>query len=67
MTAHDILQSHVLPFMQRLPGATFQQANARSHTARMSQDCLRTVTTLLWPARSPEFSSIEHIWDHLGQ
>ncbi|GFU01207.1 uncharacterized protein TNCV_4927931 [Trichonephila clavipes] len=26
---HDILQPHVLPFMQRLPGAVFQQDNAR--------------------------------------
>ncbi|GFX57701.1 transposable element Tcb1 transposase [Trichonephila clavipes] len=39
---YDILQ-HGLPLMQRLPGAIFQQDNARSRTARMSQDCLRTV------------------------
>ncbi|GFW32845.1 transposable element Tcb2 transposase [Trichonephila clavipes] len=44
---HDILQPHVLPLMQWLPGANFQQNNARPHMARMSQDCLRTVTTLL--------------------
>ncbi|GFS56563.1 uncharacterized protein TNCV_4303411 [Trichonephila clavipes] len=31
---HDILQPHVLPLMQRLPGAIFQQDNARRHTAR---------------------------------
>ncbi|GFU32923.1 transposable element Tcb2 transposase [Trichonephila clavipes] len=43
---HDILQPHVLPLMQRLPGAIFQQDNARPHTARVSQDCVRTVTTL---------------------
>ncbi|GFY11340.1 transposable element Tcb1 transposase [Trichonephila clavipes] len=64
---HDILQPHVLPLMQRVPGATFQQNNARPHTARMSQACLRTVTTLPWPARSPDLSPIEHIWDRLGQ
>ncbi|GFV96805.1 transposable element Tcb2 transposase [Trichonephila clavipes] len=63
---HDTLQPHVLPLMQRLPGAIFQQDNARPHTARVSQDCLRTVTTLPWPARSPYLSPIEHIWDHLG-
>ncbi|GFW94413.1 transposable element Tcb1 transposase [Trichonephila clavipes] len=63
---HDILQPHVLPFIQRLPGAIFQEDNAWPHTARMSQDCLLTVTTLLWPARSPDFSPIEHNWDHLG-
>ncbi|GFW37384.1 l-Fucosyltransferase [Trichonephila clavipes] len=43
---HDILQPHVLPLMQRLRGVSFQQDNARPHMARVSQDCLRTVTTL---------------------
>ncbi|GFS98350.1 transposable element Tcb2 transposase [Trichonephila clavipes] len=42
-----------------------QQDNAQPHTARVSQDCLRTVTTLPWPARSPDLSPIEHIWDNL--
>ncbi|GFW67585.1 transposable element Tcb2 transposase [Trichonephila clavipes] len=64
---HDILQPHVLPLLQRLPGAIFQQANARPHMTRVSQDCPRTVTTLSWPARSPDLFSIEHIWDHLGR
>ncbi|GFT15072.1 transposable element Tcb1 transposase [Trichonephila clavipes] len=50
--------------MQRLPGAIFQQDNAWPHTARLSQDSLRTVTTLPWPVRSPNLSSIEHIWDN---
>ncbi|GFV77048.1 transposable element Tcb2 transposase [Trichonephila clavipes] len=63
---HDILQPHVWSLMQRLPGAIFQQDNARPHTARVSQDCLRTVTTLPWPAKSPDLPKIEHMWDHLG-
>ncbi|GFT46346.1 transposable element Tcb1 transposase [Trichonephila clavipes] len=53
--------------MQRLPGAIFQQDNALPHMARVSQDCLGTVTTLPWPAQSLDLSPIEHIWDHLGQ
>ncbi|GFU34755.1 transposable element Tcb2 transposase [Trichonephila clavipes] len=64
---HDILKLHALSLLQWLPGAIFQQDNARSHTARLSQDCLYNVTTLPWPARSPYMSAIEHIWDHLGQ
>ncbi|GFW42868.1 transposable element Tcb2 transposase [Trichonephila clavipes] len=64
---HDILQPHVLPHMQRLPGAIFQPDNARPHMARVSQDCLRTVTTLLWTDRSPDLSLIEYILDHLGR
>ncbi|GFV63586.1 transposable element Tcb2 transposase [Trichonephila clavipes] len=47
---HDILQPHVLPLMQRLQAAIFQQDNARPHTARVSQNCFRTVTTLPWSA-----------------
>ncbi|GFX25394.1 uncharacterized protein TNCV_1423791 [Trichonephila clavipes] len=43
----DILKPHVLPLMQRLPGALFQQKSIQPHTAGVSQDCLRTVTTLL--------------------
>ncbi|GFV28787.1 transposable element Tcb1 transposase [Trichonephila clavipes] len=64
---HDILQLHVLPLMQRLPEDIFQQDNVRPQTARMSQDCILTVTILPWPARSPDLSPIEHIWDYLGQ
>ncbi|GFV87957.1 hypothetical protein TNCV_782371 [Trichonephila clavipes] len=30
-------------------GAIFQKENARPHTARVSQNCLRTVTSLPWP------------------
>ncbi|GFU81762.1 transposable element Tcb2 transposase [Trichonephila clavipes] len=55
---HDILQPHVLPLMQWLTGDIFQQDNARLHTARVSQDCLHTVTTLPWPPMSPYLSSI---------
>ncbi|GFU69592.1 transposable element Tcb2 transposase [Trichonephila clavipes] len=43
---HDILQSHMLPLLQRHPGAISQQDNSRPHAARISQDCLHTVTTL---------------------
>ncbi|GFV41770.1 transposable element Tcb2 transposase [Trichonephila clavipes] len=62
---HDILQPHMLPLMQRLPGAIFLQVNARSHTERVPKDCLRTVSTLPWPARSPDLSPVEHICNHL--
>ncbi|GFV96783.1 transposable element Tcb1 transposase [Trichonephila clavipes] len=34
---------------------------------RVSQDCIQTITTLSWPAGSPDLSPIEHIWDHLGR
>ncbi|GFT43571.1 transposable element Tcb2 transposase [Trichonephila clavipes] len=62
---HDILLPHVLPVMQWLPGAIFQQDNVRPYKERVSQDYLRTVTTLPWLDSSPDVSPVDHIWDHL--
>ncbi|GFW12776.1 transposable element Tcb1 transposase [Trichonephila clavipes] len=52
--------------MQRPLEANFQQDNAQPYTERVSQESLRNVTTLPWPARSPDWSPIEQIWGHLG-
>ncbi|GFX72894.1 transposable element Tcb1 transposase [Trichonephila clavipes] len=43
------------------------QCSVSHGTARVSQDYLRTVTTLPWLARSLDLSPIEHTWDHLGR
>ncbi|GFX17885.1 transposable element Tcb2 transposase [Trichonephila clavipes] len=61
----DILRPHVGPFQNGLPGAIFQQDNARPHTARVAQYFLRHFQTLPWPARSPCLSPVEHVWDQL--
>ncbi|GFX94536.1 transposable element Tc1 transposase [Trichonephila clavipes] len=42
----DFLRSHVGPFLNGLPGAIFQQGNARRHTLRVAQDFLRHLQTL---------------------
>ncbi|GFX86275.1 transposable element Tcb2 transposase [Trichonephila clavipes] len=60
-----VLHRHTAP--TACDGAIFQQDNDHPHTASVSQDCLRTVTALLWPVRSLELSPIEHIWDYLGR
>ncbi|GFV84476.1 transposable element Tcb1 transposase [Trichonephila clavipes] len=49
----DILRPHVRPFLNGLPGAIFQQDNARPQTARVAQDFLRAFETLPWPAHPP--------------
>ncbi|GFW40705.1 transposable element Tcb1 transposase [Trichonephila clavipes] len=33
----------------------------------LSQDSFRILTNLPWPARSSDWSPIEHIWDNLGR
>ncbi|GFX64435.1 hypothetical protein TNCV_4043251 [Trichonephila clavipes] len=59
------LQPHVLPLMQRLPGAIFQQDNAQPHMARVSQNCLRTVTVCLRIAPSMGLRTLELCVDNL--
>ncbi|GFV48931.1 transposable element Tcb2 transposase [Trichonephila clavipes] len=53
----DILQL----FLNGLPGAIFQQDNARPHTARVAQYFLRNFQTLPWPTRFPDLSPVEHV------
>ncbi|GFW29882.1 transposable element Tc1 transposase [Trichonephila clavipes] len=47
----DILRPLVGPFLNSLPGAIFQEDNARPHTARVAQDFLRHFQTFPWPTR----------------
>ncbi|GFY20670.1 transposable element Tcb1 transposase [Trichonephila clavipes] len=63
--ADDILRPHVGSFLNGLPGAIFQQDNARPHTARVAQDFLRHFQTLPWPSHSPDLSPVVHVWDQL--
>ncbi|GFV88241.1 DDE_3 domain-containing protein [Trichonephila clavipes] len=56
----DILQPHVGPFLKGLPGAIFEQDNARPHTVRVAQDFLRHFQTL-----PPDLFPVEHVWNQL--
>ncbi|GFT60578.1 DDE_3 domain-containing protein [Trichonephila clavipes] len=57
----DILRPHVGPFLNGLPGAIFQQDNARPHTARVAQEFLHHFQTLPWPSHSPDLCPVEHV------
>ena len=61
----EVLQPKVLPLLQATPLAIFQQDNARPHMARIVQALFqrRRVSLLPWPARSPDMSPNEHVWD----
>ncbi|UYV70138.1 hypothetical protein LAZ67_7001946, partial [Cordylochernes scorpioides] len=65
----EVLEPVVLPYLQDLPTAIFQQDNARPHVARIVQRFFinRHIELLPWPARSPELSPIENMWSMVAQ
>ena len=65
----EVLQPEGLPLLQATQHAIFQQENARPHVARIVQAFFqrRRVSPLPWPARSPDMSPIEHVWDMVGR
>ncbi|GFX38211.1 transposable element Tc1 transposase [Trichonephila clavipes] len=65
----EVLQYKVIPFLQDIPEAIFQQDNACPYVAKTLQDfcTAQHMQLLLWPAYSPVMSPIEHVWDLVGQ
>jgi transposase len=65
----EIIEPVVVLYLQQGNVGIFQHDNARPHTARQTQNILRihNVNVLRWPARSPDLSPIEHLWDNLGR
>uniref|UniRef100_A0A0L8GVX8 Tc1-like transposase DDE domain-containing protein n=1 Tax=Octopus bimaculoides TaxID=37653 RepID=A0A0L8GVX8_OCTBM len=57
------LRPHIVTYFTRHRNHVFQDDNARTHTASYRTDFLQqqNIHTLLWPARSPDFNSIEHL------
>ncbi|GFW57857.1 transposable element Tcb1 transposase [Trichonephila clavipes] len=63
----EVLEPVVLPYLQGLATAIFQQDNARPHGARIVQRFFvnHQNELLPWPARSPDLSPIEAAWSAL--
>lgn len=63
----QVIRPVVIPFMNTIPNGVFQQDNARPHTAVITRVALQHVPIMPWPARSPDLSAIEHVWDAMGR
>ncbi|UYV63266.1 hypothetical protein LAZ67_2003581 [Cordylochernes scorpioides] len=63
----EVLKPVVLPYLQSLPTAIFQQDNSRPHMTRIVQRFNRQIKLLPWPARSPDLSPIENMWSMVAE
>ncbi|GFW85192.1 uncharacterized protein TNCV_3249321 [Trichonephila clavipes] len=64
---NDILRTVLLLFLLQFLGLIFQPDNTKLHIIRVAMNCLTTYQTLLWPSRSPDLSSAQHVWDMMGR
>ena len=65
----EVLQPEVLPLLQATPHAIFRAGQCPATRGKQCASLLqrRRVSLLPWPARSPDMSPIEHVWDMVGR
>ncbi|KFM61440.1 Transposable element Tcb1 transposase, partial [Stegodyphus mimosarum] len=65
-----ILEQHVRLFRGSMGAQfVFVDDNARPHRANNLTECLQSedITSMDWPAFSPDLNTVEHVWDMLGR
>ncbi|PRD24845.1 UNVERIFIED_CONTAM: Transposable element Tcb1 transposase [Trichonephila clavipes] len=65
----EVLEPVVLPYLQGLATAIFQQENAQPHVARIVQRFFVNyqIELLSWTAHSPHLSPLENMWFMVAQ
>ncbi|GFX73527.1 transposable element Tcb1 transposase [Trichonephila clavipes] len=65
----EVMEPVILPYVQGLATAIFQQDNAGPHVARIVQRFFvnHQIELLPWPALSPDLSQIENMWSMVAQ
>ncbi|GFU78135.1 transposable element Tcb1 transposase [Trichonephila clavipes] len=65
----EVLEPDVLPYLQGLASAIFQQDNTQPHVARIVQRFFVNyqIELLPWPAYAPGLSPIENVWSMVAQ
>ncbi|GFT20861.1 transposable element Tc1 transposase [Trichonephila clavipes] len=62
-----MLQPEVVPFLQSIPGAIFQQDNASPHIAKTVRNFCSAQHVQLFPRPASPMSPIEHMWNLVGR
>ena len=61
----QVVNPLLLPFIRQEGDVLFQQDSTRPHMATAMHCALHGVQQFSWPARTPDLSPIERIWDML--